>query len=311
VSRQGGDAISVAFPIDELPFTDAGSTAGYADDYDVDCPFPSNAPDVVYSYDTTVSIVVSVDLCGSGYDTKIYIYDSELNAVACNDDFYYDDLCGNHVSKIEDALLVPGTYYIVIDGYWASHGDYIFTITGYEPCDILCPPGAFNEDEPPLIEDYVDLYNGGCNTDSEEPLLQEVPGDANGSGLLCGMSGWYSHQGSFLRDTDWFLLTMGPSGTIDVEAYVEQTTDLFELGPQDCSAVEVIQSTTVAHCSQATMIIGGYAPGQTVWFWVGPSYPTYPPLAGSEYDYVIHFTGLNHTVVVQSTTWSAVKALYN
>ena len=49
--RQGGEDIGTAVVIPAVPFSDAGTTAGYANDYDEVCPYTGSAsPDVVYSY---------------------------------------------------------------------------------------------------------------------------------------------------------------------------------------------------------------------------------------------------------------------
>ncbi len=46
--RQGGDTIADATPIDGVPFSDSGTTAGYNNDYDEECPYGgSTAPDAV------------------------------------------------------------------------------------------------------------------------------------------------------------------------------------------------------------------------------------------------------------------------
>lgn len=107
--KQGGDTIFDATVIPGLPFTDTGNTCGYIDDYDEICPYSgSTAPDVVYSFTPVSDMSIDVDLCGSMYDTKLFIYDSGLNLVACNDDFYFEDPCGIYVSRIEGAPLVGG-----------------------------------------------------------------------------------------------------------------------------------------------------------------------------------------------------------
>ncbi len=58
---QGGEDIDHATVIPGFPFIDTGTTVGYADDYAEICPTQNlnpTAPDVVYSYTTTVPLVV-------------------------------------------------------------------------------------------------------------------------------------------------------------------------------------------------------------------------------------------------------------
>ena len=49
--RQGGDTDVDATVIDALPYLMMGTTVGYTDDYDEECPYTgSTSPDVVYSF---------------------------------------------------------------------------------------------------------------------------------------------------------------------------------------------------------------------------------------------------------------------
>jgi hypothetical protein len=124
--RQGGDTIADAVAIPVIPFTDTGTTWGYGDDYDEVCPYAgSTSPDVVYRYTPPFEMVVDIDLCGSSYDTKVYVYGADQSLVVCNDDYYAPgDPCGAYVSRLENVLLQAGvTYAIVVDGYGGASGD--------------------------------------------------------------------------------------------------------------------------------------------------------------------------------------------
>jgi hypothetical protein len=93
VFSQGGDVVGSATPITSDSYSATGTTAGYNDDYDEVCPYSgSTSPDVVYSYACTAdNVACDVDMWGSAYDTKIYIYENAAgNLVACNDDYYSD-----------------------------------------------------------------------------------------------------------------------------------------------------------------------------------------------------------------------------
>ena len=145
--RQGGDTVDGAAPIPGVPFVESGTAAGYTDDYDEVCPYTgSTSPDVVYVYTPSSDITIDVDLCGSAYDTKVYVYDEGLNLIACNDDFYFDDVCGVYVSRLEYVSLIGGsTYYIVIDGYGGDFGDYELEITEFVPSMALPEYGGLSE----------------------------------------------------------------------------------------------------------------------------------------------------------------------
>ncbi len=108
---------------------------------------------------------MNIDLCYSSFDTKVYVYDAGLNLIACNDDFYFGAPCFVYSSKLENVTLDAGTtYYIIIDGYGAASGAYVLAVTGFEPCVVPCPAIGYPEGEPPLVPDYIDNWNGGCNT---------------------------------------------------------------------------------------------------------------------------------------------------
>jgi hypothetical protein len=306
VIRQGGDTIVDAIVLD-LPAVDvSGTTAGFTDNYDEACPYQgSTSPDVVYAFTSDADIVVDIDLCGSAYDTKVYVYDQDLNLVACNDDFYSSgDPCGTYVSKIEQMPVIAGvTYVVVIDGFGGAFGDYLLNISEFVPCQLDCPAGAQLEGEPPLTVGYVDTYNGGCNTDPENPPFQPLY-----YSVFCGKSGYYLSGVDTFRDTDWFIMTIPDSGVLEVLGDAEQPTYMFELGPQDCGAVMVVQSVPFGPCLEGLITIVG-VPGSLVWFWVGPQDFTSPD--GSdvyEYEYVLIHWGIIDEVEQHSL--SEVKALF-
>jgi len=127
-------------------------------------------------------------MCFSAYDTKIYVYcGGPSSLVDCNDDFYFSEPCGVYVSKLENVPLFAGlTYYIVIDGYGGDCGEYTMEIYSYSPCVVDCPPEYVPEGEPELYDDYVDNYNGGCN--STPWVFQNLEGWDNDCAYLCGRS---------------------------------------------------------------------------------------------------------------------------
>ncbi len=190
VVRQGGDTMADAIPL-PIPTLDlAGTTTGYTDDYDPACPFDfSHAPDVVYSITPETDRILDIDLCGSSYDTKLFIYDEAQQLVACNDDFYPPgNPCGDFVSRLPAWSALAGrVYYLVIDGYDGAHGEYRLTIRAHEPCHLSCPSGGIAEGEPPLTVDYVDQFNGGCASDPDNPDF--APLDAS---RFCGVSGYFT-----------------------------------------------------------------------------------------------------------------------
>jgi hypothetical protein len=202
------------------------------------------------------------------------------------------------------------TYYIVVDGYSSASGAYVLSLLcGCDGCVVTCPATGIPEGEPPLVDDYVDVFNGGCASDSGFSF-QTLEADADGNLILCGVSGWYLSAGVPYRDTDWYILLAGAAGPIEITADAEYTTFCFELSPQDCATVAVAQQITAGPCDQAAMTIDGYGEADPVWFWAGPTVFA-PPGPDTEYDYVVWFSGLLEGVAAAPTTWSTVKALFD
>ncbi len=146
VILQGGDTCATATVIGSLPYTDAGTTVGYTNDYDEVCDYTgSTAPDVVYSFTPAADTAIDLTLCTgtTDYDTKLYIYDDTCASpfVACNDDFCSDPFL--YVSELTGVPLTGGqTYYIVVDGYGTGAGEYTLDITEGlpPPPPPECPP---------------------------------------------------------------------------------------------------------------------------------------------------------------------------
>ncbi len=311
VLRQGGDTIADAVFV-TLPVEITGTTVGYTDDYDEVCPYTGSiSPDVVYSLMLPTTDWVTIDLYGSAYDTKVYVYDENLNLIICNDDYYSD-----YTSKLFVELAGGVTHYVVIDGFGGDSGEYSLTIAaGWEPCTLVTPPGAMEEGEPPLVDGtgILDCHNGGCQFVDEcsESTWQFLGGDFTGDLVFHGVSGWYHDGGANLRDTDWFEVVFGSTGMIEIEADAEQPSYLFELGPQDCATVGILQIVSIGACLPGTMTITGEV-GTVAWIWVGPqTFGSPTGVTPYEFDYLLWLTGLESgPVAVEAASWTDVKSLY-
>ena len=315
VIRQGGDTIADAVTI-TLPYAGAGTTVGYNDDYDEVCPYDTpGSPDVVYSTVPIQTSLWAIDLAGSAYDTKVYVYDVDLNLVGCNDDYYSD-----YTSFLELELIGGESYYIVIDGYGGDAGNYAITVSPFEPCELSIPADAVFEGEPPLTYNYHDCYNNGCSHDCDvdpnSTIWQPLPGDGQGELIFHGVSGFYMGDAGNSRDTDWFTATFGPTGSIEIVADAEVPLFFFELGPPDCASVGVVQALPVGPCSPGSMTVVG-EPGSEVWLWAGPQ-ALQPPGwidpdgdGGVEFDYLLWISGLESSpVAVETRSWAGVKSLF-
>jgi hypothetical protein len=299
--RVGGDNVGSAAVIGSLPYYDSGNTCGFINDYDEICPYSgSTSPDVVYSYSPAANEAITVDLCDSSYDTKVYIYQNAPGGlIACNDDFG----CGysGWQSKVENVALVAGNvYYIVVDGYGGDCGDYVMSITAFAPCVVDCPAGAQQEGEPPCVDNYYDQYNGGCNSVG----WTAVQATANGCADVCGKSCTYSYQGLSYRDTDWFTMN-ALGGNVSATCTAEFPLQFILIYGPNCANLQYTLLTGAA-CDPVTLT-WYFAPGAEFWLWVGASVFSGIP----ESDYHFNVCGIEGGVIpVENTSWGAIKNNY-
>ena len=310
--REGGETIATAWTIYALPFGDTGNTCDNIDDYDEVCPYTgSTSPDVVYAFAPGADMCVSVSLCNSYYDTKVYVYEDVEGNVpldGCNDDNFD---CVNppvsYTSWIQSVVMLAGhTYYIVVDGYGGDCGDYVLEMDEVEcpqPCDVICVGDP--EGEPTCHDDYDDNYNGGCNSDPHIFSIQPV-----GNTTICGESGVYDFGGSTYRDTDWYQIY--PCGGVPISITVEAEFGVlfgFVAGIGDCVAPAFYDYTTAAQCTPTTLTtILPYEP-----FAIFVSTDSWDPayVCGCEYSLTIEgYTEHCDPTPVEDTTWSTIKSLY-
>jgi hypothetical protein len=278
--RTGGETIGTATVIPALPYSDTGTTCGYRQDY-TDCVYNAGAPDVVYAYTPGWNEVITVSLCGSGYDTALWVYAGSVgNTVGCNDDFC--DL----QSELDGIQLTAGvTYYIVISGYSTACGSYTLSVTPWF-FDCYCPPGLVPEGEPPCGDDYEDSYNGGCNSTG----WTVITGDAEGTADICGLSGTYLYHGLSYRDTDWYDIT-GNGQIVDFQCTAEFPLQAIFIYGADCENLQYdIATAPVCRTTDLQHYVGA---GIHNWLWVGPSvFSNVPCGSGPANEYVMHVTGL-------------------
>ena len=304
--REGGNTIAEAVVIDDLPFFDTGATCDNTNDYDEVCPYSESlSPDVVYAYTATIDFYIAVNLCESLYDTKTYIYDDSMNLIACNDDAD----CGfsGYQSELEAVWLESGvTYYLVVDGYGSDCGEYELYVdfwNGGHYCEVECD--GMVEGEPPLVSDYVDDYNGGCNSPLED-AWQIVAADENGEVDFCGVSGWYQFNTTDYRDTDWLIGTVGPSGVVEIIVDPEKDFWFVILEDADCDDIQIAMDLEVDQCEPDAITYEG-TPGDPIYMIALPPDWQNP----EEWNYALRITGLEPgPVAAEDISFGAVKALY-
>jgi hypothetical protein len=161
-----------------------------------------------------------------------------------------------------------------------------------------CPPESPQiENEPVCAEDYVDLFNGGCN--STPPVFNRIE-----NCWLCGKTGGFLDNGVSVRDTDWYTFEATRPGRLAGLAAVP-----LLLSMQDRGCPSTIIATATAPTCMPTPVVD-FEPGSYVLMatvdGVGPQLP-----CGSEY--VIAIQGLDVPCgksPVEATTWGGIKAVY-
>jgi hypothetical protein len=313
--NQGGDTIATATVIPGIPYSDSGTTLSYASDYEscvgcFTCPYSNTgARDVVYSFTPTADICINIDLCSSGYDTKVYIGDGGVSPVVACD----DDGCGSsYRSIIENANLLAGhTYYIFVDG-WSSAdaGTYLMNINFCPPpCTVPCPPGSTAEGEPVCYDNYYDSYNGGCN--SVPPVFTNINclDYAEGTDIvICGTYGVYFYNGLTYRDTDWYQITLAAPKAITwcVEGEYDTLVGIIN-GSAGCPATAFYDYNYGGGCTP--LCVTDNLPAGTWWLWVGTLGWDLSWTCGG--DYVGTLSGYAcGPVAVEPTSWGKVKNLY-
>jgi hypothetical protein len=306
--REGGETVDDAVVISALPYSDTGNTSDNHHDYEEVCPYTGSlSPDVVYAFTPAADGAIDIDLCESGYDTKLFVYENVAtpgNPYACNDDADCD--LSYRSALLNLAVTGGNTYYIVIDGYGSESGDYLITVNEAAPppppCVLECPVGGVHEGEPTIEDGYVDNYNGGCGSSPTIFQLIDVP-------VLCAKSGWYTYSGGgSSRDTDWFTVIADDTGYITVNTFAEYDLFIFVLGPIDCNSVGVVYQAT-ATCDIPGTIEYSHPAGTECWLWAGPTAfdgPVY------EFDYIQTITGIEFAdpTPIESNSWGSIKQQY-
>jgi len=213
----GNNDWQTAIEIEELPYSHSGTTNGlsnalgpYQEPAEWICPWQGwmfsvsgQAADAWYHLELAEETVIQVDLCESSYDTATGIFvdtgeQPQLTDLATGN----DDECG--LQSMVYCSLPAGSYWIVVDGYGSSTGEYTLEVDEFV-CDPLDCSGT-PEEEP----------NNGP---------EEFGGDGTLGSMECGetVCGTVWADGG-LRDMDWFEFSTDTTAVIT--AYVE--VELFD-----------------------------------------------------------------------------------
>ncbi len=170
---------------------------------------------------------------------------------------------------IDDVSAAPDTTY----WYWVRTSNECGSVsvfstpdTGWRTACVACPPEAIDEGEPDCHEDYVDVTNGGCNSDP--PVFSPI---ACGQ-TICGTAGTYLSGGETYRDTDWFEVTLDELTLVtwSVTADFPVVAGIVDNGGvADCNDVSAFLVYDSAGTCQEAAVTYALPPG-TWWLWVGP-----------------------------------------
>jgi len=208
-ATETGEVVGLAFTTDGAQFDGPGGC--------------QTAPNVWFAYTAGADGKAIIDLCGSGYDTKMAVYTGtceSLVEVGCNDDY----------CSLQSGVELPGVkagdqFLIEVGGYSSNTGAGVLNIAVEPDCEYTCEGGTA-EGEPCIVDEGDDYTNGGCN--SEPPVF----GSITCGEKVCGEWNTYLFGGSNYRDTDWYQFELDDwyEVTLDAEGsfpivfgFLEQT----------------------------------------------------------------------------------------
>jgi len=107
-----------------------GTTSGGTNDFN-NFGIGGSSPDRVFRFTLTEPRRVTLSLCGSAFDTYLYlrtVCDDQTTTVAANDD---STVCGvgSKQSQITNVTLDTGTYYVIVDGYGSTVDSGLFSLS--------------------------------------------------------------------------------------------------------------------------------------------------------------------------------------
>ena len=117
--------------IPSLPFNALGSNVGAGDDWLVQ---GSQGADYAYRLTIGSPTILDITLCSANttFDTKLEIFTADQDCLESTTNYYIDDATcefSGLQSTLLGVSLDVGQYYVVVDGYGGSEGDYEINIT--------------------------------------------------------------------------------------------------------------------------------------------------------------------------------------
>ncbi len=118
------------FLITSFPYTHSYYNTGQENNWDVS---GSDNADVAYTLHLSEATTISVTTCNSGtnYDSKLQIFTANGQCVGTSAGYYNDDYSCSYnglYATLPNCQLSAGTYYIIVDGYSTSNGNYTVSV---------------------------------------------------------------------------------------------------------------------------------------------------------------------------------------
>ena len=156
----GSDDCANAVAINEVTDYPFSTTYATVSGVNPGCGGGTDPVDLWFAYTATQTGLASFDLCGSGFDTRLAIWDAcGGNVLDCNDD--NGPACSGFQSSIEMEVTLGTTYYVQVGGYNSHTGDGDLTI--------FVTPGVQNALFFDGADDYVD-----CGTDASLNITGDI-----------------------------------------------------------------------------------------------------------------------------------------
>jgi hypothetical protein len=108
-----------------------GTTVGRPSDFVPGCRTTSTAPDVPYRINVPVRSSFSAEVTSAGWDTVMHmrsVCETATTEIACDDDGGACSLC-SRVPTTGTLTLEPGSYTLILDGYYTGSGPYTISVT--------------------------------------------------------------------------------------------------------------------------------------------------------------------------------------
>jgi hypothetical protein len=298
-----GESFTAPIQVAQLPYEDTRSTCGFRHDVVPSCNPEGGAPDVVYAFRPQVPVCIDIDLCESGFDTALHVYDGGPESpLACVD----DTPCGSG-SRLEGLSVQPGrTYYVVVDGAEGACGDYVLRLAVCPPpCPVTVPAGALPEGEPPCTDGYYDSYNTGCN---DVPYrFTPLPCDDDEL-VVRGSYGTWMYGREEFRDTDWYQIVVRRPAELEYRVVGGGPTQIAVLdGTPGCPEWGLVCDSILGAACDTLSCRANVGPG-TYWLFVAPRYFT-GVACGTEYALTLRGHACP-SIGVDPAPWTWVKSRY-